>query len=83
MKLRLFTKAGCPQCVAMKEMLKGHEIEEVYVDEPDGLACAAFHEVRSAPVLQVLDERGLCVKRAHRIEEAISLLAADEVMDGC
>lgn len=71
MRLRMFTIAGCSRCHAMKSRLNelGLSYEEVYADEPDGLAMAAFHEVMSLPVLQVLDDRGFCVKRIHRAED--------------
>lgn len=71
MKVRLFTKENCAPCRAMKALLAKHnaEIEEVSIDEPDGLALASFHDVVSTPTVQVLDERGFCVKRCHSLDE--------------
>jgi len=53
----------------MKSQLAGRDFEEVYIDEPDGLAMAAFHGIMSVPVLQLLDERGVCVKQFYRAED--------------
>lgn len=57
MKLKVFVKDKCPNCPAAKEMAKRFSISEIFnLDEPLGLAEAAFHSVLCTPSLILVDD---------------------------
>ncbi len=59
MTVKLFWKADCPKCPAAKKSvheLKG--VEYYSLDEPGGLAEAAFYSIMSTPSLVISDDEG-------------------------
>ncbi len=59
--IKIFTKAKCPKCPAVKEigrMLRGEGVPvlDYDLDTIDGLAEASFYSIRSTPSLVVEDE---------------------------
>lgn len=67
MKLKIFTKAECPNCPAAKEMgkqleTKGAIVEWFDMDEEEGLSEAVYFDVLSTPSLIITDEDDLEVK---------------------
>jgi hypothetical protein len=57
--LKVFVKPNCPVCPAAKEVASGFPATEVYdVEEPEGLAEAAFYSVLCTPSIVVVDESG-------------------------
>lgn len=59
MVVKLFVKDDCPQCPAAKRAVAGvHGLEVFNVDDPLGLAEAAFHGVLATPSILVFDHDG-------------------------
>jgi glutaredoxin len=61
MKLKIFTKAECPNCPAAKEIgkqleTKGAKIEWFDLDEEEGLSEAVYFDVLSTPALIITDD---------------------------
>ena len=62
--IKIFTKAKCPRCPAVKEIGKELKKEGVPVlnydlDTIDGLAEASFYSILSTPSIVIEDEEGL------------------------
>ncbi len=59
MTVKLFWKRDCPKCPAAKESVVGLKGVEYYsLDEPGGLAEAAFYSIMSTPSLVISDDDG-------------------------
>lgn len=62
MKLKIFTKPGCPACPPAKELgekLKDKITVELYdISQTAGLAEAASHQVMSTPSIILVDDKG-------------------------
>lgn len=62
MKLKVFTKADCPNCPPAKKLAEAVEnekklkVEFFDVEDPDGLAEAQFYSVMSTPSLVMTDD---------------------------
>jgi glutaredoxin len=61
MKLKIFTKAECPNCPAAKKIgkqleTKGAKIEWFDLDEEEGLSEAAYFDVLSTPSFIITDD---------------------------
>lgn len=58
MKLKLFTKPGCPKCPAAKELVGsvGKPVEYYNIEEVDGLTEATYYGIASTPSIVVLDD---------------------------
>lgn len=58
MKLKLFTKPGCPKCPAAKELVDsvGNPVEYYNIEEVDGLTEATYYGIASTPSILVLDD---------------------------
>jgi glutaredoxin-related protein len=71
MKYKLFFTPMCPKCPAIKEFMKGTDIEGEFVDatNPEGLEQARKYEVISVPTVLFLDDKGKIVSTAHNLEE--------------
>lgn len=59
MKVKFFYKKDCPKCPAAKEVMAqvSHPVEAYSLDEVDGLAEAAYHNVMSTPTVLILNEQ--------------------------
>ncbi len=60
-RIKIFTKAKCPKCPAVKEIGKtlkkeGLPVLSYDLDTIDGLAEASFHSILSTPSLVIEDE---------------------------
>jgi len=53
--IKLFTQDKCPNCPIVKEMLKGHKVQEYDINTVDGKVEAAFHCVMSTPTTIIVD----------------------------
>ena len=59
MTVKFFWKADCPKCPAAKESVVDlTSIEYFSLDEPGGLAEAAFYSIMSTPSLVISDDDG-------------------------
>lgn len=59
MTVKFFWKADCPKCPAAKENVSSLEEVEYYnLDEPHGLAEAAFYSIMATPSIVISDEDG-------------------------
>ena len=59
MTVKLFWKEDCPKCPAAKEsVLELDGVEYYSLDDPDGLAEAAFYSVMSTPSLVISGDDG-------------------------
>lgn len=58
MKLKIFVKDDCPKCPAAKEVaMEFMASAQVFdIDEPDGLAEAAYHSVMCTPSMVIVDD---------------------------
>ena len=61
MKLKVFTKADCPNCPPAKALAKkleknGTDVEWFNLDEEEGLSEAVYFDVLSTPSLIIVDE---------------------------
>ena len=59
--IKIFTKAECPKCPAMEEIVQklkreGISVFKYDVDTIEGLAEASFHSILSTPSLLIEDE---------------------------
>lgn len=58
MVLKVFVKEDCPNCPAAKEVANQFAFSRLFnMDEPDGLAEAAFHSVLCTPSMVLVDEQ--------------------------
>ena len=71
MKYKLFFTPMCPKCPAIKEFMKGTDIEGEFIDAtyPEGLEKARRYEVISVPAVLFLDDNDKIVSTAHSLEE--------------
>lgn len=61
MLIKLFWKENCPQCPLAKALVSQFEdtpIELFDIEEPNGLAEAAFYNVIATPSIVLVDDRG-------------------------
>ncbi|MDY6793963.1 MAG: glutaredoxin domain-containing protein [Actinomycetota bacterium] len=55
--LKVFVKTDCPNCPAAKELANRFPDVEIYdVEQPEGLAEAAFYSVMCTPSIVLVDE---------------------------
>jgi len=68
---KLFTTPMCPKCPAIKEFMKGTDLEGEFVDatSADGLEQARKYKVGSVPTVLFFDEKGETVSKATSLEE--------------
>jgi glutaredoxin-related protein len=71
MKYKLFFTPMCPKCPAIKEFMKGLDIEGEFVDAttPEGLEQARKYEIISVPTILFFDDKNEIVSKAHDLEE--------------
>ena len=71
MKYKLFFTPMCPKCPAIKEFMKGTDIEGEFIDAttPDGLEKARKYEVISVPCVLFFDDKDEIVSKTHDLEE--------------
>ncbi len=67
MKLKVFTKADCPNCPAAKALAKkleenGTAVEWLNLDDEEGLSESVYFDVLSTPSLIIVDESDCEVK---------------------
>lgn len=71
MRYKLFFTPMCPKCPAIKEFMKGTDIEGEFVDAttPEGLEQARKYEIISVPTVLFLEDKGKVISSAHSLEE--------------
>ncbi|MDD5448355.1 MAG: hypothetical protein PHO53_04230 [Actinomycetota bacterium] len=63
MVLKVFVKKGCPNCPAAKEVANQFPFSEMYdLEDPEGLAEAAFYSVFCTPSMVLVDEHDSVVE---------------------
>jgi len=83
MKYKLFFTPMCPKCPAIKEFMKGIDIEGEFVDAttPDGLDQARKYEIISVPTVLFLDEKDKVVSTAHSLDEVKRIVENKSLTD--
>jgi len=82
MKYKIFFTPMCPKCPAIKEFMKGTDIEGEFVDAttPEGLEQARKYEVISVPTVLFFDEDKV-VSTAHNLEEVKNVVENKSLTD--
>jgi glutaredoxin-related protein len=82
-KYKLFATPACPNCHAVKEFLKGVEIEGDVVDAttPEGIKEVQEFKIMSAPTVLFFDENDKVVSKATTIDEIKNIVENKPLTD--